>query len=143
MIDRPIDVLGHSGLMTCVSMGNPHAVTFGVPLDILTPDKLAEVGRAIEHDPMFPERTNAHFVEVNAPDEITMLIWERGSGPTQASGTSSSAACVAGALTGRCGRDVTVHMPGGDLHIAWPESDNHVYMTGPAVEIFTGDWPTP
>ena len=71
-----------------------------------------------------------------------MLHWERGSGPTQACGTGVAAVCVAGVLTGRSGRQITAHLPGGDLQMEWNERDNHVYMTGPAVEIFSGDWPT-
>ena len=87
--------------------------------------------------------TNVHFVAVNTPADVTMLTWERGSGATQACGTGAAAVCVAGVLTGRSERAITVHLPGGDLQLEWRESDNHVYMTGPAVEIFTGDWPLP
>lgn len=141
MIDHPIDVAGHRVAMTCVSMGNPHAVIYGLPLSELPPEVLAREGRLIETSPLFPERTNVHFVEVADPREATMLTWERGSGATQACGTGASAVCVAGVLTGRSGRDMLVHLPGGDLRIEWPEDDGHVYMTGPAVEIFTGEWP--
>lgn len=146
MIDRPIHVLGQAGRMTCVSMGNPHAVIYGVALASLDGDgpgerPLATEGRKIENDPLFPERTNVHFVAVNAPDDVTMLTWERGSGATQACGTGAAAVCVAGVLTGRSGRSITAHLPGGDLLLEWREDDNRVYMTGPAVEIFSGDWP--
>lgn len=145
MIDRPIRILGHPAAMTCVSMGNPHAVIYGVPLSLLqeresSVRRLEIEGRKIEADPMFPQRTNVHFVEVRSPSEVTMLPWERGSGATQACGTGACAVAVAGVLTGRSSRAVTVHLPGGDLAIEWRESDNHVYMTGPAVEIFSGDW---
>ena len=141
MKDLQVRVLGRPARMTCVSMGNPHAVIHEVPLECLTPAVLAEEGRRFETDPMFPERTNVHFVRINRPDDITMLTWERGSGATAACGTGASAACVAGVLTGRNARRVTVHLPGGDLRIEWREDDGHVFMTGPAAEIFTGDWP--
>jgi diaminopimelate epimerase len=141
MIDHPITVLGRPARMTCVSMGNPHAVIHDVPLAELNPRKLEEEGRAIECHPMFPERTNVHFVRVDGPGELTMLIWERGSGPTAACGTGACAALVAGAVSGRNGRHAVVHLPGGDLDIEWRESDGRVYMTGPAAEIFSGDWP--
>lgn len=141
MVNHPIAVLGHQAAMTCVSMGNPHAVIYGVPLAELTPRLLEEEGRKIECHPLFPERTNVHFVEVVNPREIKVLVWERGSGATAACGTGACACCVAGALTDRSARQVTVHLPGGPLSIEWRESDDHVYMTGPAVEIFSGDWP--
>lgn len=141
MIDFPLEVLGRRARMTCVSMGNPHVVVYGVPLKLLTPAKLEEEGRRLETHAMFPQRTNVHFAEVNAPNEVTMLTWERGSGATAACGTGASAVLVAGALTGRNARRATVHLPGGDLLIEWREPDNHVYMTGPAVEIFSGEWP--
>jgi diaminopimelate epimerase len=125
--------------LTCVSMGNPHAVLFcgdvaKVPLE--------RVGPALEHAPMFPRRINVHFVQVHGPEEVTMRTWERGSGVTLACGTGACAVCVAGALTGRTGREILAHLPGGDLRLAWSEADNHVFMTGPAVEVFSGDWPT-
>jgi diaminopimelate epimerase len=141
MKNYPIEVLGRKALMTCVSMGNPHAVIHGVPLAELTPARLEAEGRKIECHQLFPERTNVHFVEVNGPSDITVLVWERGSGPTAACGTGASASVVAGVLTGRNGRNVAVRLPGGTLAIEWREADNHVYMTGPAVEIFSGDWP--
>lgn len=124
--------------LTCVSMGNPHAVMFcddvvGVPL--------ADVGSRWERAAFFPNRANIHFVQVNGRDEITMRTWERGSGATLACGTGACAAVVAGGLTGRTGRRLLAHLPGGDLELDWSEADNHVYMTGPAVEVFAGDWP--
>lgn len=142
MIDYPIEVLGRKAAsMTCVSMGNPHAVIHGVPLSALTPGLLEEAGRKIECHDLFPERANVHFAEFPNPREIRVLVWERGSGATAACGTGACACCVAGVLTGRCERKVTVHLPGGPLEIEWRESDDHVFMTGPAVEIFSGDWP--
>ena len=124
--------------MTCVSMGNPHAVIFvddvaAVPLDQLGPE--------IEHNPVFPERVNVHFVQVHSPAEVTMRTWERGSGITLACGTGASAVCVAGVQTRRTGRSILAHLPGGDLKLQWREDDEHVLMTGPATEVFTGDWP--
>lgn len=141
MIDHPVEVLGRKVPMTCVSMGNPHAVIYDVPLQELTPRRLEEEGARIETSSLFPERTNVHFVRVNSPEDVTMLTWERGSGATAACGTGASAVCVAGGLTRRSGRKITAHLPGGDLQLEWREADNHVYMTGPAEEIFTGDWP--
>jgi len=146
MVDYPIQVVGREGRMTCVSMGNPHAVIYGIPLELLHEPhgpgrRLEAEGRRIETDPMFPERTNVHFVRADRPSEVTILTWERGSGATQACGTGACAVCVAGVLTGRSDRKITAHLPGGDLLLHWRESDNHVHMTGPAVEIFTGEWP--
>jgi len=134
-----LDCFRDSGLdrrMTCVSMGNPHVVLFcqdvlRVPLEI--------AGPAIEHAPCFPRRINVHVVQVHSPNEVTMRTWERGSGITLACGTGASAVCVAGALTGRTSRRVLAHLPGGDLELDWA-ADNHLYMTGPAVEVFSGDW---
>jgi diaminopimelate epimerase len=146
MIDYALEIMGHQALMTCVSMGNPHAVIYGVPMALLKDRgpagwNLEIEGRRIETAALFPERTNVHFVDVLHPGEVQMLTWERGSGATQACGTGASAVCVAGVLTKRSGRKITAHLPGGDLLLEWREADNHVYMTGPAVEIFTGDWP--
>jgi diaminopimelate epimerase len=124
--------------LTCVSMGNPHAVLFcrdvaRVPLE--------SVGPALENAAVFPRRINVHFVQVHSPAEVTMRTWERGSGITLACGTGACAVAVAGALTNRTRRRVTAHLPGGDLELDWSAADNHVYMTGPAVEVFQGEWP--
>jgi diaminopimelate epimerase len=142
MIDRRIEVLGSSAEMTCVSMGNPHVVIYGVPFEKLRSNQgLADAGRELEHDPLFPERTNVHFVEIRSEAEVDVLTWERGSGATAACGTGACAVCVAGVLTGRSARRVMTNLPGGPLELHWRESDDHVLMTGPAVEIFSGDWP--
>lgn len=122
--------------MTCVSMGNPHVVIYckrvgSVPLET--------IGPVLENQPIFPRRINVHFVQVHSPEEVTMRTWERGSGITLACGTGASAVCVAGVLTGRTGRRILAHLPGGDLELEWAEND-HVYMTGPAVEVFSGEW---
>ncbi len=122
--------------MTCVSMGNPHAVFYcqhvaGVPLEWLGPH--------FERQPIFPKRTNVHFVQVQSPHEVTMRSWERGSGITLACGTGACAVCVAGVLTGRTARRLLAHLPGGDLELDWA-ADNHVCLTGEAAEVFRGEW---
>jgi len=123
--------------LTCVSMGNPHAVFYcqdvaRVPLE--------QIGAEWERHAWFPKRINVHFVQVHSPDEATMRTWERGSGITLACGTGASAVCVAGVLTGRTDRRLLAHLPGGDLELAWPTDDGAVFMTGPAVEVFSGEW---
>ncbi len=131
-----LSVGGQSFDCTFVSMGNPHAVVY-VP-DVAKID-LERIGPLIEHHPAFPRRINAHFVQVGSSGEITMRTWERGSGITLACGTGACAVCVAGVLTGRTGRKLLAHLPGGDLSLEWRQSDNCVYMTGPAVEVFSGE----
>jgi len=123
--------------MTCVSMGNPHVVFYcrdvaAVPLE--------SIGPRIERHPLFPQRVNVHFVEVQSPERVRMRTWERGSGITQACGTGASAVCVAGVLAGRTGRRISAQLPGGELELEW-HSGGHVFMTGPAEEVFTGTWP--
>jgi diaminopimelate epimerase len=120
-----------------VSMGNPHAVAF---VDDVAGVELARVGPMIERHPAFPRRINAHFAQLHSPTELTMRTWERGSGITQACGTGACAVTVAAALTGQTGRKVLAHLPGGDLSLEWRQSDGNVYMTGPAVEVFSGEW---
>ena len=102
---------------------------------------LSGLGRVIENNVMFPERTNVHFVKIDGPGEITMRTWERGSGITMACGTGACACAVAGVVTGQCERLIAAHLPGGDLELNWCEDDNCVYMTGPATEVFRGQWP--
>jgi diaminopimelate epimerase len=139
VVGRPF-MLGDTRLaLTCVSMGNPHAVFF-VPDVGQVP--LAKWGPQVERDPLFPERTNAHFVQVMSPQLVRMITWERGAGATQACGTGASAVCVAGVLSGLTGRAITAELPGGQLKLEWDESTGHVYMTGLATEVFTGEWPT-
>ena len=120
-----------------VSVGNPHGVVF-VP-DVAKVE-LEKIGPIVEHHKSFPKRVNAHWAQVISPTEISMRTWERGSGITWACGTGASSVCVAGVITGRTDRKVLVHLPGGDLNIEWRESDNNVYMTGPATEVFSGEW---
>lgn len=136
-IDVSIDACGESFAMTCISMGNPHAVIYVADVAAV---RLDEVGPAIESHELFPERVNVHFVQIHSADEVTMRTWERGSGPTLACGTGASAVCVAGVLTGRTGRELLAHLPGGDLHLHWREADGHLMMTGPAAEVFSGEW---
>jgi diaminopimelate epimerase len=137
VIDAPLEVGGEIHRVTCVSMGNPHCVLFVSDVDELD---LAAVGPRFEHHERFPKRINTEFVQVLSPTEVRMRVWERGSGETLACGTGASAVCVAGVLAGRSQRKVTIHLLGGDLQLHWAEADNHVYMTGPAVEVFSGEW---
>ena len=132
-----IEASGLDPRITCVSMGNPHVVLFceepaKVPLD--------RVGPLVERAEIFPRRINVHFVKVHSRREVTMRTWERGSGITLACGTGASAVCVAGALADRTDRKIIAHLPGGDLELEWA-ADEHVYMTGPAIEVFSGQWP--
>jgi diaminopimelate epimerase len=138
VINASLCVAGRTLLVTCLSMGNPHCVTF---VDQLTDDLVLDVGPLIETHEMFPQRVNVEFVQVLGPSEVRQRTWERGSGETLACGTGASAVCVAGVLTGRTQRRLTVHLAGGDLELDWREDNNHVYLTGPAEEVFTGEWP--
>jgi diaminopimelate epimerase len=122
---------------TFVSMGNPHAVMY---TDNVKAIELERVGPLLEHHKAFPRRINAHWVQIHWPEEVTMRTWERGSGITLACGTGACAVCVAGVLTGRTDRKLLAHLPGGDLLLEWNEEDNNVYMTGPATEVFSGEW---
>ncbi len=138
VVNEPIEIDGRTLFMTCISMGNPHAVFF---CDDVGAIDLARLGPVIENHAMFPERTNVHFVKIERPAELTMRTWERGSGITMACGTGACACAVAGVLTGQCERLIAAHLPGGDLELNWCEDDNCVYMTGPATEVFRGQWP--
>jgi len=138
VIEQPMQFQSRAFVMTCVSMGNPHAVFFRNDLATI---RLEEIGPVIERHSIFPNRVNVHFVQVDKPTEFTMRTWERGSGITLACGTGACACCVAAVLTGRGERVCTAHLPGGDLDLNWCEEDNCVYMTGPAVEVFEGVWP--
>jgi len=136
--DAALEVPGRTLRVTCVSMGNPHCITC---VDEITDDWVLGVGPKVERHPAFPRRTNAEFVRVNRPNDVTVRVWERGSGETLACGTGACAVAVAGVLTGRTQRQIVAHLPGGDLQLHWSEKDNHVYMNGPAVEVFSGEWP--
>ncbi len=139
VVDVDLPLPNETLRVTCVSMGNPHCVTF---VDKLTDRWVLTVGPQVEHDSHFPNRVNAEFVEVISPAEVRMRVWERGSGETLACGTGACAACVAGVLADRTARKILTHLPGGDLELHWSD-DNHVYLTGPAVEVFSGEWAEP
>jgi diaminopimelate epimerase len=137
VVDLPIAIGGRELRVTCVSMGNPHCVAF---VDQPSDELVLGVGPQLEVASQFPNRTNVEFARVLTGRELEQRTWERGSGETLAWGTGACAVCVAGVLTGRTGREVLIHLRGGDLEIEWREADNHVYMTGPAEEAFSGDW---
>lgn len=128
------NLAGSSFEITCVSMGNPHCVIF-VP-DAAAVD-LERLGPAIERDPLFPDRTNVEFVQVNGAGDLTVRVWERGAGPTLACGTGACASLVAAARRGFSARSARVRLPGGTLFVEWSK-DDHVFMTGPATHVFTG-----
>ncbi|CAH9080490.1 unnamed protein product [Cuscuta epithymum] len=134
---------GNTWNVTCVSMGNPHCVTFGTGSEDLQVDEinLADIGPKFENHVMFPARTNTEFVQVLSPAHLKMRVWERGAGATLACGTGACAVVVAAVLEGRAARRCTVNLPGGPLEIEWKEDDNHVYMTGPAQVVFYGSVP--
>ena len=144
-VDLPGEIiLGHRlelGSMVyaihCVSMGNPHCVLF-----VRNPDNadVEHVGPLLENYPIFPNRTNVEFVQVEDRGYIRMRVWERGAGETLACGTGACAALVASVLTGRSDRDVEIELPGGTLRVFWSAEDNHVYQEGPAEFVFDGVW---
>ncbi|UJS16277.1 MAG: diaminopimelate epimerase [Candidatus Jettenia sp.] len=137
VIDEPLTISNRmSWRITCVSMGNPHGIIFVDNLDLVD---ISKHGIEIERHYIFPERINVHFVQIHNPKEVTMRTWERGSGITLACGTGASAVCVAGVLNKKTERKILAHLPGGDLKLEWAE-DGNVYMTGPAAEVFTGEW---
>ncbi len=136
VIDAPLEVGGEEYRITCVSMGNPHCVVF---VDSAPDVDLARLGPAFEHHPFFPRRVNAEFAQVLHPAEVAARVWERGSGETMACGTGACAVAVAGVLTGRTGRRVLVHLPGGDLEVEWRAGDGHVLLKGGAEEVFRGE----
>jgi diaminopimelate epimerase len=136
IVEVPLCVAGGNWRITCVSMGNPHCVVF---VDDPQGLDLAAIGPAFEHHEIFPERANTEFVRVLSRDEIQVRVWERGSGETQACGTGACAAAVAGVLTGRTNRRVTVRLRGGDLEVEWRAEDDRVWLRGEAVEVFRGE----
>lgn len=122
--------------ITCVSMGNPHAVIFTSEINKLD---LPKIGSVIENAPIFPRRTNVEFIEILSGDRIKMRVWERGSGETMACGTGACASVVASVLNGLSARKTTVELLGGELTIEWNAFDNHVYLTGGATTVFEGE----
>ncbi len=136
-VDVPFLVNGKEFQLTAVSMGNPHAIVYvpdvaNFPVEVFGP--------LFERNDAFPRRVNAHFVEVLSGNEVRMRTWERGSGITLACGTGACAVCVAGVLTGRTGSKVLAHLPGGDLELEWEGNGKSVFMTGPATDVFSGEW---
>jgi len=138
VVNAKLEVAGTPYLVTCVSMGNPHCVVF---VEQASDELVLGVGPQLEKHPHFPARVNVEFVEVLSSGEVRQRTWERGSGETWACGTGASAVCVAGVLVGRTQRRIVNHLLGGDLEMEWDAATNHVFMTGPATEVFTGEWP--
>ena len=137
VVAQPLEVDGRTWSVTTVSMGNPHCITFVEDSDAIA---LEQIGPLFEHHPVFPQRTNTEFIEVVKSDYVKMRVWERGAGITLACGTGACATVVAGVLNNKCDRNCTVELPGGCLQIDWSATDNRVYMTGPATEVFQGKY---
>ncbi|MBE9028551.1 diaminopimelate epimerase [filamentous cyanobacterium LEGE 11480] len=133
-VNQPLEVAGQSWQVTCVSMGNPHCITF---VDSVAAIDLEKIGPQFESDAAFPKKINTEFIEVVRPDYLKMRVWERGAGITLACGTGACAALVASVLNGKSDRKATIELPGGPLIIEWA-ADDHVFMTGPAARAFTG-----
>ncbi|MCI7493279.1 MAG: diaminopimelate epimerase [Lachnobacterium sp.] len=140
VVDQPIEVCGKTWRMTCVSMGNPHAVVF---VDNVADFELEKYGPHFENHERFPKRTNTEFVEVLSRNEAKMRVWERGSAETWACGTGTCASVMACILNGYTDNRVLVHLRGGDLTIEYDEKTNHIFMTGPATEVFSGEYTLP
>lgn len=136
IVSEPISTEYGTLFITCVSMGNPHAILF---VDDVASAPVEKVGRYLEHHPAFPEGTNVEFIELIDDETVRMRVWERGSGETLACGTGACASVVACVLNGKTKRQVRVRLTGGDLGISWDEKDGSVYMTGPAKRVFTGE----
>lgn len=136
VVELPLEILDRAFRVTCVSMGNPHCVIY---VDDVAGFPVERYGPVIEHHPLFPRRTNVEFVQVIGPGEVRQRTWERGAGETLACGTGSAAVTVAGLLTGRTGQTLLNHLAGGDLEMAW-DGEGEVFMTGPAVEVFSGEY---
>ena len=134
VISRPLETSVGTFEVTAVSMGNPHCILW---VDDVDAADLETIGPVIENHPMFPAKTNVEFAQLVDSARIRLRVWERGCAETLACGTGACATLVAAALTGRTGREATIELPGGELEIRWAE-DDHVYMTGPAVEVFNG-----
>ena len=136
MIGEAITIAGNDYEMTCVSMGNPHAIVW---VDDTKSLDLEKIGPDFEHHKMFPERVNTEFVQVLDRNSVNMRVWERGSGETWACGTGACATAVACILNGKTEDEVLVHLVGGDLKIQYDRQSNHVFMTGPATVVFDGE----
>jgi diaminopimelate epimerase len=136
VVNQSLEVAEQTWEVTCVSMGNPHCITFVEDVDSIP---LEAIGPQFEHHSAFPQRTNTEFIQVVSPDYLKMRVWERGAGITLACGTGACASLVAAVLTGRSNRRATVELPGGCLDIEWSD-DQRLYMTGPATRVFDGEW---
>lgn len=136
VVNVPIEVRGKDYRMTCVSMGNPHAVIF---MDYVKEMDIEAIGPFFENHPIFPKRTNTEFVEVLDRKNVNMRVWERGSGETLACGTGSCATAVACILNDKTDEEVTIHLLGGDLKIRWDRTNNEIFMTGSATVVFDGE----
>ncbi len=136
VVDTPLEVDGQAWRVTCVSMGNPHCVVY---VDDVDGVEVPAIGPSFEDHAVFPQRVNTEFIQVVSRTHLRMRVWERGAGETLACGTGACAALVATVLNDKCDRKATLSLRGGDLEIEWSEADGHVYMTGPAVEVFSGE----
>ena len=136
IVDFPVGIGGQTYKITCVSMGNPHAVVFMEEIDRLD---LPKIGPLFENHTLFPKRTNTEFVEVINRNLFRMRVWERGAGETMACGTGACAAVVAATMNDLCDGKATVRLKGGDLQIEWNRANNRVYMTGSATTVFEGE----
>jgi diaminopimelate epimerase len=139
VVDAELTINDYTFQATCVSMGNPHCILF---VEQASDDLVLNLGPKIEQLACFPAKVNVEFIEIISPTEVRQRTWERGSGETWACGTGASAVCVAGVLAGRTERKILNHLLGGDLELEWNEASNRVYMTGPATEVFSGEWPS-
>lgn len=135
VVNHPIEVDGREFRFTAVSMGNPHCVIY---VDDAINFDLGVWGPKLEVHPLFPRKINVEFATVNSRGQVDMRVWERGAGPTLACGTGACATLVSSVLNGLTDRSATISLKGGDLFIEWEESDNHVYMTGPAEVVYAG-----
>ena len=135
VLDVPVEVAGERVLVSSVSMGNPHAVIFVGDVDAAP---VARLGAALERHPAFPNRVNVEFAQGLGRDRIRQRTWERGAGETLACGSGACAVAVVSMLRGSADREVRIELRGGELEIAWQRPDEHVFMTGPAAEVFTG-----
>lgn len=136
VINEPVEAAGQTWYMTCISMGNPHAVVF---VDDTKNLDLKKIGPEFEKHPIFPEQVNTEFVHVIDRHTVDMRVWERGSGETLACGTGACATAMACILNDRTDNEVLVHLVGGDLWIQYDKETNHIFMTGPAAEVFSGE----
>ena len=136
-VNIPLEVDGKTYQVTCISMGNPHCVIF-LEEDVRNLD-LEKIGPAFENHPLFPARINTEFVNVIDSQNLRMRVWERGAGETLACGTGACAVAVAAILNQKSSPEVTIHLLGGDLQIAWQGGDAPVYMTGAATTVFEGE----